>query len=178
MSVKLTAIADLSHSYIKEAERKMNEATDAFNLACTKVKEKKPVHEEIAKERHAAMYSIILSAFTLEAHINMKGHDLLTPDVWEEYKQKSIKEKWLLFPLFIKGRTFDINDQLFKNFKDVIRWRNNLVHYKNYKSKPMISHPSGGGKVPEIYEITNEKNARFAFETATQMIQELEKLLK
>ena len=178
-SVTFTARTDLSHSYIKEAERKMNEATAAYSLACEKVKKKEPAHEEIAQERHAATLSIMFSAFALEGYINMKGHDLLEPKVWEEYKRRSnVIDKWILFPLFIKGKTFGINDQLFKDFKDVIKWRNDLVHYKEYESKPMIPHPSGGGKVPAIYKITNQKNARFAYETATMMIRELDKLLK
>jgi len=178
-SVTFTARADLSHSYIKEAERRMNEATGAYSLACAKVKKKEPAHNEIAQERHASTFSIMFSVFALEAYINMKGHDLLEKDLWEEYKRKlNIKEKWHFFPLLIKGKTFDINSQLFKDFDKIIEWRNYLVHYKDYTSKPLVPHPSGGGQVPGICEITNEKNARFAYETATQMIQELDKLLK
>lgn len=177
--VTFTARADLSHSYIKEAERKKEEAIGAYSLACAKVKKKKPAHDEIAQERHASTLSIMFSAFALEGYINMKGHDLLIPDVWEDYQRRSnVIDKWILFPLFIKGKTFDINSQLFKDFKRVIKWRNDLVHYKKYDSKPLVPHPSGGGNVPAIYNITNAKNALFAYETATRMIAELDNLLK
>ncbi len=175
-SVEFTARTNLSHFYITEAERNMKEAMEGHALACAR--NDNQTHDEIAQERHASLYSIMLSVFSLEAHINMIGHDFLEPKVWEEYQRRSnVIDKWILFPLFIKGKTFDINSQLFKDFKQVIKWRNYLVHYKDYESKPLVPHPSGG-QVTGLYKITNEKNARFAYETAKKMMSELETLLK
>ena len=50
------------------------------------------------------------------------------------------------------------------------------MHYKKYEHEELVDH-SSGGKVPAIYEIANADNAKLAFNVATNMIKELEKML-
>jgi len=151
----IKARTDLAHIYIKEAERKTKEAKKAYNKSITTNDEQERNHA-IGRERRSSLFAILFSAFALEAHINRIGYDMLGEEIFNLVKRLKLENKWLLFPKLLKGKTFDENSQLFKDFKKLIELRNKFVHYKMYAYKELVKHPSGVN-VPGIYEDTNAK---------------------
>lgn len=171
----IRARTDLAHIYIKEAERKTKEAKEAYHKSIT-TKDGRERADAVWRERQSSLFAILFSAFALEAHINRIGYDMLGEETFNLVKLLKLENKWLLFPKLLKGKTFDENSQLFKDFKKLIELRNKFVHYKMYAYKELVEHPSGV-KVPGIYEDTNAEKAEFAYEVAKKMILELDELL-
>ena len=173
-SIKIRARTDLADIYLKEVGRLSISAMDALNKSI-KEKDTKMKGKYSFEERKLSIISILLSVFALEAYINKVGHDSLE-DLWGVVERNSLISKWLTFPLILTGNTFDKSIQPFSDFKKIKRWRDQLVHYKKYEHEELVDHPSGV-KVPAIYEIANADNAKLAFNVATNMIKELEKML-
>lgn len=165
---------ELNEIFLDEAERRLHSSQKAFKAICENVKNKNPVHQELWNEEMDSLHSIILSVFTLESYINMVGHDGLSKEKWELLKLDKLERKWYIFPLILTGKTFDINSQLFKDFRHIIDLRNYLVHYKDYDYNEFVDHPSNI-KVAGIYDHVNAKNAELAFTTAEKMIEQLKK---
>jgi len=173
-STKVKARTDLADIYLKESGRLVTDADRSLELSI-KEKDTKRKGEFSFEERKSSIISILLSVFGLEAYINKIGHDELE-DIWEVTERNSLPSKLLTYPLIITGKTLDKNKAPFSNFKEIKKWRDELVHYKMYESKDLIEHPSGI-KVPAIYKIANAKNAKLAFDTVTEIIREIEKML-
>lgn len=173
-STKVKARTDLADIYLKESGRLVTDADRALELSI-KEKDAKRKGEFSFEERKSSIISILLSVFGLEAYINKIGHDKLE-DIWEVTERNSLPSKLLTYPLIITGKTLDKNKAPFSNFKEIKKWRDELVHYKMYESKDLVEHPSGI-KVPAIYKIANAQNAKLAFDTVTEIIGEIEKML-
>ena len=174
-SVVYRGRTDMADIYLKETERRVKKARDAFMI--TKDAERKEISNALWDEKNNSLYAIILSVFSLEAHINRIGHDKLKSDEWKKRKKGFIRDKWYDFPNLINNKTFDKNSKLWKDFDEIVNLRNYLVHFKDYDYKEFVKHPCGK-KVEGIYEHINWNNAEKAYNTSINMIKELDKLLK
>ena len=109
---------DMADIYIKEAERCVRKARDAFNMS---LKTKGDDNNKILwEEKQNSLFTIMFSVFALEAHINRIGHDKLEKDIWGELERFRLEQKWFFFPKLINGKTFDREAQLFKDFRNII----------------------------------------------------------
>ena len=74
----------------------------------------------------------ILNAFCLEAYVNKIALNRLNPkSSFDDFDRLSLEGKWVFLPRLVKGpRTFDKGTIIFQGFKNIIKWRNNLVHFK------------------------------------------------
>ena len=175
-STKVKARTDLADIYLREAGRLAVNAYEILEKSL-EITDKKELGKLSSEEIKDSIVSILLSVFALEAYINKIGHDKLDKEIWKSTERNSLKSKWLTYPLIIAGKTFDTEKQPFKKFKEMIQWRNKFAHYTMYDYEVLVNHPSGI-KAQSIYKYANAKNAQISFIFATNMIQELDKMLK
>lgn len=77
----------------------------------------------------------ILSAASLEAHINVFAESYLRGQDLKDFQDSKLSSKWLFLPR-LAGLTGFKRDQMpFQGFSKLIRFRNKLVHYKGVKEK-------------------------------------------
>lgn len=108
----------------------------------------------------------ILSAAALEAHINALARGRLGGVERDEFLQLSLKAKWIFLPKLLAGFTFNAGAQPFQGFSDLVRYRNDLMHYK------LRAEPWRSGEAPEFLKtlgLTYEA-ATASFTSATEMI--------
>jgi len=172
-TVQYRGRTDMADVYIKEAGRCVKKAREAFEATADGNKRETALEEE----KQNSLLTIMFSAFALEAHINRIGHDRLDSKEWKKRKEWGIRQKWLDFPMLISSKSFDKNSQLYKDFDEIVKLRNYLVHFKDYKYKELAPHPCGNNVVG-IYEHVNVKNAELAYTTANGMMEELATILK
>lgn len=72
----------------------------------------------------------ILSATSLEAHINIRAETLLSGRSWKAFERLAVDAKWLFFPKVLGLAGFDPGTQPFQGLDAVAAARNKLVHYK------------------------------------------------
>ena len=175
-SVTFRARTEMADIYIKEAERQVEKARQSFDISLES-KDNNERSKALWNEKQGSLFTIMLSVFALEAHINRIGHDNLSKTEWGNRERNSLKRKWFEFPKLISGNSFDKSTPLFKNFQQIIGLRNYLVHYKDYDYKEFVEHPCSS-KVSGIYELVNVKNAELVYNTANDMIKKLDDILK
>jgi len=172
MSAKMRTEVDLI--FLELAKKSLAEAERAFQEIVTKSRNHEKVNIELFdNERNNSLITIMFSYFALESHINKIGHDRLDAELWKEFMDMPTKKKWVLFSVLLSGKKFD----KFGDFSKLKRWRNSLVHYKECEFKELVKHKSGTNVSP-IYKIINPRNAKFAYNTAKRMIDELDNILK
>ena len=96
-------------------------------------------HSEIG-EAHAFLFKDvatvhILSAATLEAHINLIAKEILKGNNLKQFEKISLEGKWLFFPKILGLTGFEPGTQPFQYFSKLLKYRNSLVHYKRLKEK-------------------------------------------
>ncbi len=84
--------------------------------------------------QHIASIHILCSA-SLEAYINFQGQKLLKGKHWENFEPMTLETKWLFLPRLVGAVGFDPGKNPFQKFSKMIRYRNQLVHYKRKKEK-------------------------------------------
>jgi hypothetical protein len=72
----------------------------------------------------------IMSAASVEAHINERAETLLTGKTWREFERLSLEAKWLFFPRIAGYGELDPGQEPFQGLSRLVTRRNNLVHYK------------------------------------------------
>ena len=72
----------------------------------------------------------VLSTAALEAHVNIRGQELLAGRLWEVFERLSLDAKWLLLPRLLGLTGFEVGAQPFQDFDRLTRVRNKLVHYR------------------------------------------------
>ena len=72
----------------------------------------------------------ILCVATLEAHINIRGEEVLSKRQWKTFERLSVDAKWLYFPPLRGVTGFDPGSEPFQGFDRLIKIRNRLAHYK------------------------------------------------
>src|SRR3989338_1114761 len=113
----------------------------------------------------------ILNALCLEAYINKIALNRLNPkSSFDDFDRLSLEGKWFFIPRLIKNpKTFDKGTKNFQGFKNIIKWRNNLVHFKG-KTEDWRSYLP-----PEFFEDLGLKIecAQQSCDTAKNMIKKL-----
>jgi len=77
-----------------------------------------------------AMTGIVLLVLALEAFINVEGHNRLNQSLWEAVDHPGLERKWLWITQMTTGEIWDASNQPFLDFNQMIKIRNELVHYK------------------------------------------------
>lgn len=72
----------------------------------------------------------VFAAAALEAHINIRGQELLSGRSLVLFERLSLDAKWLFLPRLHGHIGFDPGAQPYQGFDNLIRIRNKLVHYK------------------------------------------------
>jgi hypothetical protein len=77
----------------------------------------------------------ILSAASLEAHINVFAKDFLRGKDLKDFQGFNLSAKWLFLPRLAGLLGFKSDQQPFQGFSKLLKLRNRLVHYKGIKEK-------------------------------------------
>jgi hypothetical protein len=72
----------------------------------------------------------VFAAATLEAHVNIRGQELLSGRLLALFERLPLDAKWLFLPRLYGLTGFDPGAQPYQGFDRLIRIRNKLVHYK------------------------------------------------
>lgn len=116
----------------------------------------------------------ILSAISLEAHINTRAETLLQGRLWSAFERLAVDAKWLFLPKILGLKGFEPGEEPFQGFDKLISARNRLVHYKPHKEpSQLFNDPSG---VVEKLGLKFDSAER-SLETAEKMVTELARQL-
>ena len=77
----------------------------------------------------------ILSAASLEAHINVFAEDFLRGQDLKDFQHFTLSSKWLFLPRLAGLPGFKRNQMPFQGLSKLIKFRNRLVHYKGVREK-------------------------------------------
>ena len=91
-------------------------------------------------EAHAPMIKEIavvhiLCIATLEAHIDSVAKEILSGKKQYLFRRLSLEAKWLFLPKIIGLSGFDPGREPFQSFSRLLKYRNDLIHYKGLKEK-------------------------------------------
>ena len=84
--------------------------------------------------QHIALTHILCTT-AAEAHINVIAKSVFKGRSKDIFERISLEGKWLFFPKIIGQSGFEQSSDLFLNFSKIIKYRNELVHYKGHKEK-------------------------------------------
>lgn len=82
--------------------------------------------------QHLALTHILCIA-TAEAHINQIAKNILSGKFLDQFEKVPLEGKWLFLPKFIGRDSFDQGQEPFQSFSRLVKFRNELVHYKGKK---------------------------------------------
>jgi hypothetical protein len=112
----------------------------------------------------------ILSAISLEAHINIRAETLLEGRFWTAFERLTIDAKWLFLPRILGLKGFEPGAEPFQGFDKLISARNRLVHYKPHKETYQgFDNPEGFAKKLDL----SFDSAERSLTTAQRMVTEL-----
>ena len=77
----------------------------------------------------------ILSAASLEAHINSLGKDLLGGRELDYFQDLKLAAKWLFLPRMVGLEGFQPGHPPFQGLSNLVKLRNKLAHYKGVREK-------------------------------------------
>lgn len=77
----------------------------------------------------------ILCVATLEAHVNSVAAEALTGKDRDQFERLALEAKWLFLPKILGYRGFDPGRQPYQGFSHLLKYRNELVHYKGLKER-------------------------------------------
>lgn len=125
----------------------------------------------IVDEIEASALCILCAVSCLEAYINSIAQEHC-PTFWNIFERMGLRQKWLFLP-YILGISdcFEIDKEPYKNFIQLIAWRNQITHYKHGLKKPKKF--SNRRQVSKAYWICNVTNAQIAVDTTRAMIERL-----
>ncbi len=111
----------------------------------------------------------ILCTATLEAHINSVAKDMLQGKEQDLFQRLSLGTKWLFLPKLLGFSGFNPGCEPFQSFARLLRYRNDLIHYKGLKEKWVY------GSVPQFINrmgLTVE-DSRESIAAVVKMLREL-----
>jgi len=116
----------------------------------------------------------ILIAACLEAHINSLAEEKLNGKELEYFHNIALEAKWLFLPQILGLSGFNVGTEPFQRFSVLIKYRNNLIHYKKKEEKWQY------GVIPDFTSKLGLKlkEARLSILCAEKMITVLSKQLK
>ena len=117
----------------------------------------------------------ILCTTTAEAHINLIAKVHLEGKFRKIFEKISVEGKWLFLPKIIGDTTFDQGTEPFQSFSGLIKYRNELVHYKGIKE----SWESLEKGMPTFLDKLglSLRRARKSIQAVRDMIQELSRMI-
>jgi hypothetical protein len=102
---------------------------------------------------------VFLTTF-LESYINDLGGMVLGDNFLKEHLDKlSITGKWIIISKLITGTEIDISKSFWKEFKELIKWRNILVHQKTKDASRLFESPNDKDieamkPINELYDVS------------------------
>lgn len=84
----------------------------------------------------------VFSAAALEAHVNIRGQELLVGRMWDLFERLAVDAKWLFLPRLRGLPGFEPGAQPFQGLDRLIKVRNRLLHYRVHRE------PWRGSAVP------------------------------
>lgn len=118
----------------------------------------------------------ILCAAAAEAHINQIAKETLTGKCRDQFEKVSLEGKWLFLPKMIGKYCFDQGAEPFQSFSMLIKYRNELVHYKG-KKENWKGFEQGLPKFLDQLGLSLPEAAR-SLQTIKMMIRELSKMTR
>ncbi len=117
----------------------------------------------------------ILCATASEAHINLIAKGRLKGKFRDNFEKISIEGKWLFLPKILGKATFNQGSEPFQSFGKLIKYRNELVHYKGRKES-WATFEEGMPKFLDKLGLSLRK-ARGSIWAVREMILELSKMI-
>jgi len=77
----------------------------------------------------------ILCVTSAETHINVVAKEKLRGKYWKHFERITLEGKWLFLPKIIGSSSFDQGAEPFQSFSKLIKYRNDLIHYKGIKEE-------------------------------------------
>jgi len=111
----------------------------------------------------------ILCASTFEAHINSVAKEMLKGKEKDLFDRLSLDAKWIFLPKVLGLSGFNPGCEPFQSFARLLRYRNDLIHYKELKEKWIY------GSVPQFINRLglNIKDSKKSIDTVVRMVREL-----
>ncbi len=108
---------------------------------------------------HGKITVIIFLITYLESYIYDFAAIPLGDNYVEKYLDKlNLESKWMIIPKLITGKELDKSRNYWGDLKELIKWRNNLVHHKTTDANSYIEkYPN----VPELYDLTYDISKGF-----------------
>ncbi len=117
------------------------------------------------KVLHGKITVITFLITYLEAFIYDLGAIVLGDSYIEKYLDKlNLESKWIIIPKLITGKELDKSRSYWGDFRELIKWRNNLIHHKTTDA---FSYRDNYPNVSSKYELTYDVSKGF------KMIKEL-----
>jgi hypothetical protein len=188
----VTSELDFHWIFLLEAEKYARKSEKIFNNLCEKTKTvedwkihyhrswevRKPFSKKLTDEKMNSILAIILSVSALESYLNSLGKYILNKDIWQLIENDNVEKKIKLILQKMNDNNIkvDLQNIDFENLKQVISWRNKIIHFKRKESKysKTIHHPCGI-RVSDDYNIINSKNAMFSITTIKKIILSIQK---
>lgn len=83
----------------------------------------------------------VLSAATLESHINLFAKDHLGSKEFAYFERLSLEAKWLFLPRMLLTPTFQVDREPFQSFSHLVKVRDKLLHFKGLKEDWVSGEP-------------------------------------
>lgn len=123
------------------------------------------------KATREAIKSIVFSAFTAEAFINDYLIDKSSQSYFDSHLDKlTIISKWVIGPKIFNASGIDTQKETYPKLKQLIKWRNDLAHFKRFAVDPDKVMKGEEKKFEEIY---CAKNAKIGIECVYSLVAEL-----
>ena len=124
--------------------------------------EKTKSTKESPEKFYYGITAIVLFQCVLESYINFMIYDRGVDNVRIgkiNLIKTPIMQKWLEFPRIVAGETFHENEQPFLDFKELVGFRNKLVHLKTNHLNIEIPMPKENMTVGELRKFISQPNA-------------------
>jgi len=118
---------------------------------------------------------VFLTTF-LESYINDLGGIVLGDNFVKEHLDKlSITGKWIIISKLITGSEIDKSKSFWKEFKELIKWRNLLIHQKT-KDASRLFDSSNNKDIEHMKPINELYDVSKGFKMIKELFQELDRI--
>lgn len=130
------------------------------------------------KLRKGTIKIILFLTTFLESYINDLGGIALGDNFVKDHLDKlSIISKWIVIPRLISGKEIDKGKSFFEDFKELVKWRNSLVHHKTKDATKIFESlkTEDVEKLKPIYELFDVSKS---FKMVEELFAELDRIDK
>lgn len=126
-------LEDAEREILERHEQDSHAAYDELEPICMQMEDAHyqlgASHAPLLKEAAVVHF---LCAAALEAHINAVAKEVLAGKEEEQFERCALEAKWLFLPKLLGCSGFDLGHQPFQGFARLVKFRNELVHYKGF----------------------------------------------